>query len=130
MEPHLHLPIEGPVDQIGNPKFFWKDGWLGQNFKAKLDPFEKISAITIFGHMGKTSPKNITLTAEIDNQPKGEFKASEASFEWHLHLSTALTKPFELGIRGNQWLNAQQEGLSEDKRNLLFILKEMVFNDR
>ena len=79
MEAIIILPIKGSVDQVGSAKNFWRNQWVGNNFEVKLAPFEKISEVLICGHMGKNSPKGITLQVTIDGQPQGELPGCLAS---------------------------------------------------
>jgi len=125
MKSQIILPIKGPVDQAGVAQKYWADGWAGNNFEVELDPFEMISEILISGRLRKNSPKGITLAAAIDDQPQGEFKVEGESFEWHLKLNPALVKPFKLKITGDKWLNCKRDGVSEDKRDLLFVLDKI-----
>jgi len=120
--------VVGCVDLIKMPENYWAhDDWVAPNFEAEFLPYEKISGVIIRGRIVEDSPKDITLQASLDGKTLGEFQITGDSFEWLLKLSWDASKSFKLGITGDKWLNCKRDEISEDKRDLLFLLTEIRF---
>jgi hypothetical protein len=125
----FQLPLDGPVLQDRPAEGFWGDLWVAGELSARFVAKDDISKVTVEGEapaMGDGA--EVTLYLNVNGERFERVVGSSEEIAWTVPCSVARRERVELGLQSSRTWSPKREGTSEDERDLVLLLKRLVFS--
>ena len=128
LEGNIKVPIQGYISQVGAPKSFHFDGWVGPEFKTTIRAQRPIKGFVIRASIPDFFRSVNQITISCNGKALAALDVSPGNtIEQQIDLDLPRGEQFTIEINSSAFFNCKENGINDDTRNLAMLLQSWEF---